>query len=249
MMYCILVIYNKRVVDVPAFQNLDDCVHFVVCDNSTEPNDNQQIVENGGHTYFSMGGNQGLSKAYNRAIQSLRDMATIDDYVLFMDDDTFVDKSYVEYLNTHCQWDVNVPIVLDQQGQMSPCIIENGIVKRGMDVSKMSAINSGMCISMRVFEAYEYDERLFLDYIDHKFLLDIKENGFTMGVLDYTIQQDFSANSTQKDQLLTRFDIFKKDSKVFYIDFLKNRRSYFYVVGKRKLRLVLQCKDLRILFR
>ncbi len=257
-MYCILVIYNKSVLDSPSYNVVSKTksMHVIVCDNSTQDKENAHIVSQDGHTYIDMHGNQGLSKAYNCAIDWLLEHAKREDYVLLLDDDTLLDGTYLTQV-THAiqsKKDIYIPQVMADATMISPCAMHHGIVRplkdlSNVDCNALSAINSGMVVSMRVYQNVRYNEDLFLDYVDHAFLKDSKKMGASIDGLDATLHQDFSALDTHKESLLHRFDIFKKDSKVFYSKVVPNRWSYLYVVGKRKLRLSIQCKDIRILFR
>lgn len=38
----------------------------------------------------------------------------------------------------------------------------------------MSAINSGMIIKSEIFRDYQYDENMFLDFVDHDFMRTMK---------------------------------------------------------------------------
>ena len=101
-----------------------------------------------------------------------------------------------------------------------------------------------MVIHLKLFENYRYDENLFLDYVDHHFMMDMQNKN--VQVLDCVIHQEFSAEEkTSLESCLNRFRIFKKDSKYFYSN---HKLQYFFVVYKRAVRLIFQYKSLRFLF-
>ena len=65
----IIVIYNTSCSDSISYQRLKEYgVRMIICDNSTSDYGNQKIVEADGNVYINMGGNKGLSKAYNAAL-------------------------------------------------------------------------------------------------------------------------------------------------------------------------------------
>ena len=243
-LYAILVIYNKSVIDSCTYMFCKEHkdINLIICDNSTEENDNSALVENDGYVYMDMQGNKGLSKAYNKALDFLMNK---DGYVILLDDDTILNEDYLKCVkDLNC--DIAIPIVKDEVSILSPSNIKKGVVSRwdGKSVlESFTAINSGMVISLNVFKNYRYDENLFLDYVDHQFLKDMYDKNIK--ILNCTIQQKFSGNETADlNASYQRFKIFKKDSKYFY---RKNRKIYFYVVYKREFRLILQYKSLKFL--
>lgn len=245
MLYAILVIYNKSVLDSATYlfckEHKD--IQLIVCDNSTIDNDNKMIVEKDGYHYISMHGNKGLSRAYNVAIDEIQNKQG---YVMILDDDTILNEEYYHSIqNLTC--DIALPIVKSQTSILSPCNMDH-YVPSGWDgkseIKHISAINSGMVINLKLFETYRYDENLFLDYVDHHFMMDMKNKNIQ--VLDCVIHQEFSAEEKSSlESCLNRFRIFKKDSKYFYRN---HKLQYFFVVYKRKARLILQYKSLQFLF-
>ncbi|MGO5054888.1 glycosyltransferase [Holdemanella porci] len=245
MLYAILVIYNKSVLDSATYlfckEHKD--IQLIVCDNSTMDNENKMIVEKDGYHYISMHGNKGLSKAYNMAVDFLQNKQG---YVMILDDDTILNEEYYHSIqNLTC--DIALPIVKSQTSILSPCGMDH-YVANGWDgkseIKHISAINSGMVINLKLFKNYRYDENLFLDYVDHHFMMDMQNKN--VQVLDCVIHQEFSAEEkTSLESCLNRFRIFKKDSKYFYRN---HKLQYFFIVYKRAVRLIFQYKSLRFLF-
>lgn len=251
-MYSIIVVYNKKISDSVTYRalRLQSDMEIIVCDNSTESNNNKTIVDADGYQYISMDGNQGLSKAYNKALDCLKDK---EGYVCIFDDDTIVDEAYFNVVNKCIQSkkDIYIPYVTDGNSVISPSIIENDIVSKmgneeKLDYDHLTAINSGMVISLSVFKDYRYTEELFLDYVDHQFLKDMKHQHKSIEVMDCTIRQNFSANEVNRKNAMIRFKVFKKDSRYFY---RFNKKAYHYVINKRKMRLLLTYKDIRFLLK
>lgn len=170
-----------------------------------------------------MRGNKGLSKAYNCILDKLEKN---NDILCFFDDDTIVSSDYFDTLREFTKQyeyiNIFAPIVEDVKGIISPCILD-GIqgkrIKKIMDIpkNKISAINSGLAVRLKVFMNYRYDENLFLDYVDHSFIKDVIQNDKTMlCVLPTIIKQSFS--DTEKLGIKTdlkRFKSFKKDITYF----------------------------------
>lgn len=243
--YAILVVYNQSIQDSCTYRFIKEhkSIHLIVCDNSTSDYGNKFVVESDGYTYINMHGNKGISKAYNAALDLLKDKCG---YVILLDDDTILNEEYYNsILNLTC--DIAVPIVKDEKSILSPCKMVDGVVSRWDGKEKLNqftAINSGMVVNLDVFKFYRYDEHLFLDYVDHNFMLDMKDKD--VQVLDCAVQQEFSGNDVSNlEGSLIRLNIFKEDSKYFY---RRNKFKYLIVVLKRKLHLMLQYHSLRFLF-
>lgn len=71
--FAVMVIYNRKIGDSITYNCLKACpqVSLTVCDNSTEDYGNSQAVAENVN-YISMGGNAGLAKAYNKAVDALK---------------------------------------------------------------------------------------------------------------------------------------------------------------------------------
>lgn len=253
-MLSIIVIYNMDVQTCDVYQVLkrQPDIDVIVCDNSTEPTSNREVVEADGGTYIFMDGNHGLSKAYNAALDQM--IMDPQDYVILFDQDTIVNDDYFQCVRHSIQTrqDIYFPTVKTKQQILSPAVIADGIVsaldrEEHVPIEKMTAINSGMVIRMGLFTEYRYPESLFLDYVDHAFIVRMKQRNCSMVWMPVTITQPFSAEAKDKEQARKRFAIFKKDSGVFYRDIIPHKRACIFVVNKRKLRLLLQYKDRKIL--
>jgi len=220
--YAVMVICNRKIEESLTFKSLEKLgVPITVCDNSTEENANAEIASNE-VSYISMGGNLGLAKAYNKAVDSL---AGKDGFVCLFDDDTEVPSDYFVKLNAQIEKssaDIALPVIRDKVGIMSPCIINGAFTKRVNDLSELtdkniSGINSGMAIRLKLFDGYRYDESYFLDFIDHAFIRDMKAKNAKISVAeDLILNQSFSANDHKNiNAAKRRFRIFKKDFSYF----------------------------------
>lgn len=225
---CIVVLYNTRAescISISGIINSSYVNEVILCDNS---NDNTIRVSNSKFAnqysnckYVDMGGNQGLSVAYNAGIAYITT-----DFFCILDDDTSISAKYLEQVCMHLtrtnkQYDIYLPVVIGNNNKiMSPCKIKGKRYECFDDVKKIcypfSAINSGMVINRKIFDKYKYDERYFLDMIDHQFMKDIATSDNTYIMNDTIIRQDFSSLSDSKAQALKRLKIYANDAIYFY---------------------------------
>lgn len=254
-LYGILVIYNKSLNDACAYRQLkQEDIRLVVCDNSTKENENADIARKDNVTYLTMNGNQGLSRAYNRAIDFITDTwkPQDEDLLCLFDDDTLIPVEYFRKLKEQ-KGKILLPVVRDTVGIMSPVLLKNNIVKRFSSREEalraepryLSGINSAMAVRMDIFRNYRYNEEMFLDYIDHKFIMDMRKQNNYPQVVDVDIRQHFSAVEDNRESAVKRFAMQKKDLRIFYGS---DRMRYRYVVVKKHIKLALKYRDIRMLF-
>ena len=222
--FAVVVLYNRSIGDSVTLNCLKSVegIDVIICDNSTSDYKNHHFAKEMGFFYINMGGNKGLAKAYNKALDFLSGKSG---YVCILDDDTEISNEYFEKLKRSIQKnpkDIYLPFLYDDTGMLSPCKIGGIFVNRVKNVESINkknitGINSAMAISLKVFnEGYRYDEKYFLDYIDHDFLRAMKKKNKTIGFLKVKIVQNFSGNDFScKEYSLRRFKIYKKDFKRF----------------------------------
>ena len=111
---------------------------------------------------------------------------------------------------------------------MSPC--KKGWYRfseiKNLDASpkKISAINSGMIIPLRVFNSVKYRDNLFLDMVDHAFCDDVRDAGYSFYIMhDVVLMQNYSRETDNLDQSHRRFMISKKDNRTYYGSSLSSR--------------------------
>lgn len=256
----VVVVYNQNCADSVTCQALAQMEHsnlqVLIYDNSTKEYGNRAYCQQLGWQYLGGNGNEGISKAYNCAIDALKREGWADILCLF-DDDTAVDKSYFHILSDAANadgGDIFVPMIYSAGRLLSPCRISEGyktrlfqseqqaIAYRGRDIT---AINSGMAIDLRIFDSYRYDEHIFLDGVDHHFMQNMQENGYNIQMLPYRCDHEFSGDIKPSfGSALNRFQIYSRD----YSYILRNNKAaYCYIVGKRALHLAMQYKSLRFL--
>lgn len=231
--YAVIVLYNKSYKDSVTFNCLlqEKGIKIIACDNSTQDFGNAAAEKEFSNvTYINMGGNMGLSKAYNRAVELVRKKAG---YICLFDDDTQLPGNYFSDMRRYMeqtQADVLLPMVYDKFGYMSPSSTNGVKVVRIADVKELTpenitGINSGMAIRISVFDDFKYDEGYFLDCIDHAFIREMKRRNKAIAVAESVeLHQDFSGND------FFHFAASKKRFKIFYKDFW-----YFCVQDGRKM--------------
>lgn len=258
-LYVIVVIYNKSCYDSLTLKCLNKIhgLDVTICDNSTKNYKNKEYAENKNYNYIDMQGNKGLAVAYNKAICRIKQN---NGYVCIFDDDTLVPAEYFKVLEESIvkeHKDIYLPIIYDSVGMLSPARIVKGFfVKReknlkNINQKNITGINSAMAINLDVFEeGYLYNEKYFLDYIDHDFIREMKKRNKTIGVLNVKLKQNFSGNNFEnKEASLKRFKIFKKDFKNFCKgNFFCKLCSYFVII-KRLFRLTLKFRTLDFIFK
>ena len=119
--------------------------------------------------------------------------------------------------------DIFVPIIRGQDGVIySPNnyrFLKNELVKdplAAIDQGRFNAISSCMAIRMKVFDGYSYNEKLFVDEIDHCFCREQRERGKKFAVLNVEVAQCFhqrgkslSPNKGWKRLRIREYDIFR----------------------------------------
>lgn len=223
----VIVIYNCNCGDSPSCMALLRQGRApLIVDNSTRDCGNAAFCREHGLTYLDMHGNAGISRAYNAALDTLRDK---DGLVVWLDDDTELPEDYFTALTRAAAAQpavqVFLPLVVslgDQSDLLSPCLFGKYKMRRvsrpeELTGQAISAINSGMAVRLSLYRRYRYDETLFLDYVDHDFMAMCRETGVPVRVLtDTTLHQNFSGDSKPtRQQAMTRFSIFEKDFRAF----------------------------------
>lgn len=253
--YGIMVIYNKTLNGSKAYECLKGRgIRLIVCDNSTVDNANAALAAVDGNDYISMNGNKGLSCAYNKGLEYIfqKYEPAPSDLICLFDDDTVISDDYFECIK-RARGDILLPVVTDGTGIMSPVLMKKNVARRiksrdalfKAEPGLLSGINSAMAVRSRIYAEYRYNEEMFLDYIDHMFIMDMRKKGKHPEVIDVDIRQQFSAIDDSKEAAVARFALQKKDLQIFYRD---NHAMYLYVVIKKHIKLVLKYKDIRLLF-
>lgn len=251
---CIIVLYNINFKSSDTYNSVIDSYEFknqqitvVLVDNSTSDYCNESSSELKNHIYISMNGNKGISKAYNAALDTLKELELLDNnLVILLDDDTKLNQEYFQSIKDSYapNIDIYLPIVYDEIGILSPSIM--GLrCKRCKKISQITkenicGINSGMVVKGKIFNSYRYDERIFLDYVDHQFIRDMKTSNKNIIILNAKLYQHFSSNNDNYQQTMNRFQIMKKDLKIFYSRNFVEKVIYYYVINRRRIGIFLK---------
>lgn len=261
---CIIVLYNMNYKDSYTFKYLLECpeykqgiIDIVAVDNSVRSYHNSDVDNLERVIYVSMNGNKGLSKAYNAGLDAIEKNYGLDNrMIVILDDDTEMGKDYFKEVikaSGDAIHSIFLPIVKDQTGYLSPSFMFKYKCKRCYDLDDITdenicGINSGMAIKGELFKNYRYNEDMFLDYIDHNFLRDMKRKHIGIRVLDVELHQNFSSDTDTYKQAKHRLKIFKKDIRVYYSHGFMEYMTYCYVMVRRKLSLLRKYKRIGIFF-
>ncbi len=230
MIYPLVVIYNKSCADSDTCRalQLQTCkdLPVYIFDNSTRDYGNRDYCRQHGWTYLGGSGNQGLSKAYNQAVQALLGK---EGFLCLLDDDTHLPETFFAQMQAGIRAlpgkRIYVPILRQGGSILSPNRADGPRKDRFFDtneaclaapVQDLRAFNSCMTIDLQVFADYRYDERLFLDCVDHAFLRDMRQRGYYPTVLPVTCEHGFSGKQKGSFQgAKTRFRILCGDTRVY----------------------------------
>ena len=227
--YSVIVMYNSEITDSQSCSRLEKVKKHkivpIIVDNSTIANNNDKLCAQKGWDYISMGGNKGLSKAYNKVLDYLSGKHGV---VIWFDDDSDITQEYFDELESSIfknkESEIFVPVIRGQDGKFwSPNrarFFKNKQLKsidEEIPNDQFNAINSCTAVKLDVYRNYRYDERLFLDQVDHKFFEDQRDLGRNFYKLNVVIQHNFSTREKVKDinKLKNRYKIMIPDFLIF----------------------------------
>lgn len=227
--YAVVVICNRKAEDSETLNCFKKTtgIRILVADNSTAEFNIEQYCREYGYAYLNMGGNKGLSQAYNKAVAVIGSTAGV---VCMFDDDTLLTQDYFDVVGKNFakypQASIFLPTIEDEKGLLSPSCFDGLEVKRAgkkhpITDENITGINTGMAITLDVFQKINYDEALFLDYVDHLLIKQAKACGIAVRRIETSLFQNFSDNQKQPlENAQKRFRIYQKDFCVFYRDHL-----------------------------
>lgn len=231
MLYLGVIIYNSYIknskIVIDKLTNREDST-VIFFDNSSEKDirkqNNEFIEREKDCVYISIDKNAGLSVAYNKIIDYIKNKDSFrseHDYIMWIDDDTNINKLFFEKVHEGIKegYDIILPKIIGQDGIIySPN--ESGKIKNKLvlnnhntiNYKKINGINSCLTIKISLFNNYKYDENLFLDQVDQLFFDHLRGKVIRYLIIDVLISQNFSQrNGIKKDSYLQRFSIRKKD--------------------------------------
>lgn len=231
-LYIVCVLYNQKIEEITSlnvFLSLAGKYSFIklmVMDNSSKAflTQNRRACETtykGRIRYVESGGNIGISKAYNKALRIIKDEKF---HVMWSDDDTLFSEEYLENVIKSIKagrTDIISGIVRANGNVISPVKNLNFDVfkrtnrfdlKPGIH-NNIYCINTGLTIKSSVFDAVGgYDERLFLDAVDHLFSDQLIEKGLNrIEIVSGSITQDFAAETDDLSAWKKRVRIYVRD--------------------------------------
>jgi len=252
MLTALIVIYNKFCSESASFKFLEknrNKLNIIVFDNSEVDYGNKKYCEDRKISYYTMNKNIGLSKAYNYVIKKI--CLDNDKYLLILDDDTILNDNYLlEVLNKirELKFDILLPVVKSNNEIISPSKIVFGCrVKKIKTINEIkdnsiTGINSGMVVRTSVYNLIKYNDKMFLDYVDHEFMRKVRTKKFKIDILDSVIYQNFFMNEKSNIQTAKkRFQIYKNDFKK-YCDICSNHVFYYININKLKIRNLIKYK-------
>ncbi len=221
----------------------------LVVDNSTKDMNNAKFCAEKGWLYHSMSGNAGLSKAYNASLDILEGKA---DLVVWADDDTNFPEEYFEKISSYVQRDPNadvfIPVVRTKSFMMSPAIFTKRRVIPIQSLDEISgkeltAINSGLCVRMSLYQKFRYDEAIFLDCVDHDFMRWCRENGKRFCLMQDVelVQNFFSESKPAPSARKFRAGIYMKDTRIFDAKCGKSRFLTEWDLLRYRLAIMISC--------
>ena len=259
MIYALIVMYNKNCVNSKSFnfmKKYKDKIKTIIFDNSTIDLGNKKYCDKNNIEYYSVNKNIGLSKAYNYVISKI-DLSP-NNYLIILDDDTQLNDEYIEEVLENIktnEYDIYLPIIKSNQRIISPSNVQfNCRVKAISDIKqinmkKITAINSGMIIKTSIYNEILYNEQIFLDYVDHDFMKNVRKNKYKIKILNSVLEQNFSRDEKGELQSeLIRYKIYKKDFKA-YCKNCKKITFYYINIFRFSLKQCIKFKTLKFLKR
>lgn len=228
-LYIVCVLYNNTMEKIASldtflrFAAKYDFIRLMVMDNSSEVftaknREASEAVYRDRIIYTDNGGNIGLSKAYNKALDLIKDDTF---FVMWADDDTVFSDEYLENVIKAIEagkTDIISGIIRSGDVVLSPAkklrpfssvlyYPDPGIYQN------VYCINTGLTIKSTVFDAAgRYDERLFLDAVDHLFSDKLIAKGLNrVEIVPGEIAQNFAAFTDDLDARTKRVQIFSRD--------------------------------------
>ena len=231
-LYIVCVLYNSTIAEISSLEVFlrfvcrYDFIRLMIMDNSSEDlvAQNREVCKTKYKDqiiYVDDGGNIGISKAYNKALDTIKDDVF---YVMWSDDDTSFSDTYIENVITAIKagrTDIISGIVRTQNKVISPAKdlvpitrdSQKWYYKEPGVYSNIYCINTGLTLKNTVYDIVgKYDERLFLDAVDHLFSdVLISKDINRVEIVPGDIIQDYSIETNDLLSSKIRIKIFTRD--------------------------------------
>lgn len=249
--FFVIVIYNKECENSITINKLNEMneKNIIVIDNSTISNNNKLFCKKKGYQYYSMGGNVGLSKAYNFVINKLINEKGC---IIWLDDDTAITKKYIQSVDKNLNnCDILIPIIRCKERIISPL---NRMGIKFYSVSEMTkkktyAINSCLVVNINVYkDGNRYNEQLFLDNVDIDFFDKLDESKYSIKIVDSNIEQDlFLLTNNDINAFKKRYSIYLKDNYIFNKNNYFRKIQLFFKVIFNSIKYSIKYNDIKII--
>lgn len=173
----IVVWYNPTILEVKNIDSYIDYIdHLYIFDNTPKKN-NEYLLKNLNKNkikYISLNENKGIAFALNYAAK----LSYLNNYkwILTMDQDSyFLEETFKNYL---CDLK---NIQLNKTGILSPNYhYENKELEENKGIQALdTVITSGNLVNLKIWKKIgRFDEKLFIDEVDHEYCYRLKKNGF-----------------------------------------------------------------------
>lgn len=255
MLFIVVVVYNKTIEEICSInQFLDivqkDDVHIVVFDNSSEEfrAHNQIIASDLGIIYLTQSKNSGIAEAFNYSYKYISENYKEDYYVMFSDDDTNFSTEYLSnVLHEICKKkNIISGIIKTSDGSFSPNdslnLLHRGFITHSGDYKDIFCVNTGLTMSKNILgKIFPINKNLFVDMVDYWIFYKLKSLKLDfVTIVPGNIEQNFSGSkeNNNKDQLKSRFNIYKKDCLTFAKDFKSQVIPIIFLICKRKVSIL-----------
>lgn len=259
----IIVIYNIKLDESIAFLKVYEnrnYFHITIVDNTTINNIrqyNQSEAEKFDVTYLSKGDNIGLSKAYNLAIEHIKESCNKIEWVITLDQDTVLNQDYfneiLEITGRSSEMLLYYPKVNSKRGVISPILMNKQFIKNIKNKTQQNnivCINSGLLMNINLFKECIYNENLFLDMIDYDLFCQMIKKGYMNKIksINSLIDQDFSgAGFSLLEKDYARFKLYAADFKTFCCKWKVSKFYRNYIMFKRCLKLSIHYKSIKFM--
>lgn len=254
MIFIIIVLYNKMVYEIDSLSIFEEFfkdkkAEIIVCDNScmkiVSENRAYCINRRWIHYIDNEGDNKGISYNYNKALAYIESLEKDDYWVMFSDDDTKFSEEYLQNMYRAVVQGKNKLIsgIIPSVSPMRKNVILNtskNLIKTSGVYRNIYCINSGLTIHSSIIKTIRrYDETLFLDMIDYWLMEELKKKNLnTFLIVEGDILHKFSGIQSQsRTDMMTRFNIFKKDFQRFCVITHKPTSYRLIVLWKRYLNI------------
>ncbi|MFS7260467.1 glycosyltransferase [Carnobacterium divergens] len=265
MITAIVVLYKMKPEESKTYQNLlkytqqypEVIENVVIYDNSPTRCEEVSLPE--GYSYVHDSTNDGLAKAYNCAFEVAKKAQS--KWLWLFDQDTDLENTFLDLAIQEAQSESKekiasiVPYIRSNNKIVSPVFADTirplvgELPKIGLQSKKVMAINSGSLVRIDFLEKINgFNLEFPIDYLDHWFYHRIFEEGYTVDVINCTIDHELSL-MTPKDisderylQVLTYEKKYYKNynQELFpaYKKHLKKRYLKNLLVDRKKAKLI-----------